>query len=74
MVVGEIMSAHALVQTILILPVGGSTNNSLCHHLHEKIFISKNLMPVLYILSLLDVTIGLCVCEGEPVIPIATKR
>jgi hypothetical protein len=69
------MSAQALVQIILILPVGGSANNSLCHHLREIIFILNNfLKPVLYILSILDVMIGLCVREAVPVIPIATKR
>jgi hypothetical protein len=41
MVVGEIINAQALMQIILILPVGGSANISLCHLRVKNIYFEE---------------------------------
>jgi hypothetical protein len=59
MVLSEIMSAHTLITGVLILPVGGSTNNSLsavnCRHLRDKFLFRR----VSSIPSVLDVMTAL---------------
>jgi hypothetical protein len=65
MVLNEIMSAHALITGVLILPVGGSANNSLSavnyRHLRDTFFFRR----VFCILSVLDVMTALRVREAH---------
>jgi hypothetical protein len=68
MTLNEIMSAQALIPGVLILPVGGSANNSLCvvncRHLRDTFLFRR----VFCISSVLDVTTGLRVMAAQSVV------